>query len=109
MARGKSAPQKPTTEQPVVLSPWDLMAFKPLREVAKIADPEERRLAALDRLLAIQKGGPQGARPRAGTVHNRIVYDPDGNTLLKAEELVHSLLAIEPAKPALPDSESVLE
>lgn len=89
----------------VGLTPWDTLAFRPLREIASIADPEERRLAALDRLSAIQKM----AANRERTIHKGTkIYDPDGNTILKAEEMVQRILAIDPAPPK-PMSASVLE
>jgi len=84
-------------------TPWEALAFAPLRELAKIADPEERRLAALDRLESIQRV----AANRARTVHNRVVYDPDGNTILKAEEMVQRILAIDPTPPKPASAETL--
>jgi hypothetical protein len=82
------------------LTPWDMLAFRPLREIAAIADPEERRLAALDRLSSIQKVAAN--RSRTVGRNQEIVYDPDGNTILKAEEIIQRLLAIDPAPPIAP-------
>lgn len=90
---------------PALFTPWDILAFRPLREIAAIADPEERRLAALDRLESIQRM----AANRSRTIRDGVViYDPDGNTILKAEELVQRILAIDPSPPK-PMSAETLE
>ena len=92
-----------------MLTPWEILAFKPLREVMAITDETERRLAALERLESIQKMAATRSRNVPdGKGNNRVIYDPDGNTILKAEEIVQRLLAVEPAKPAAPSTASAL-
>lgn len=86
----------PPPAEAAIFTPWDILAFRPLREIAAIADQEERRLAALDRLESIQRM----AANRSRTIRDGVViYDPDGNTILKAEELVQRILSIDPSPP----------
>lgn len=90
------------------ITPWDQMAFRPLRELAAIEDTQERRLAALDRLESIQRMAANRCRTVRGPGGAIPVYDPDGNTILKAEEMVQRILSIDPA-PVKPPSAETLE
>lgn len=86
------------------MSPWDVLDFKPLAQVIVIEDPVERRAEALKRLESIQKM----AATRSRNAKGRLIYDPDGNTIVKVEEIVQRLLSVEPAKAAAPSTGSAL-
>ncbi len=122
MPRRPSAPSKqsdsPGLAAPGVTNPpsdaaiptingWDVMAFKPLRQVMAIKDPEERRAVALERLEAIQRMAANRRRPIGNQGVD--IADPDGSTIIKAEEIIQRLLNITPVKDdELPQTASSL-